>query len=64
MLIQRPVVLDQIAGALAIHPVAALHDLSLEHLWIIYPGQHEYPLADRITAMPLDALPGLIASLQ
>jgi hypothetical protein len=43
---------------------SALHDLSLEHLWIIYPGQHEYPLADRITAMPLDALPRLTASLR
>ena len=34
----------------------ALQDLALEHLWVIYPGQHEYALADRITALPLDAL--------
>ena len=41
----------------------ALHDLALEHLWVIYPGQHEYALADRITALPLDALPGLKSRL-
>ncbi len=41
----------------------ALHDLALEHLWVIYPGQHEYALADRITALPLDALPSLKAQL-
>ena len=34
----------------------ALHDLALEHLWVVYPGQQEYALADRITALPLDAL--------
>ena len=24
----------------------ALHDLALEHLWMVYPGQHEYALDD------------------
>lgn len=28
-------------------------DLGLEHLWVVYPGALEYPLADRITALPL-----------
>jgi hypothetical protein len=42
----------------------ALHDLELEHLWVVYPGQHEYVLHDRITALPLQALPGLAASLK
>lgn len=42
----------------------ALHDLALEHLWVVYPGQHEYMLHDRITALPLQALPGLAASLK
>ena len=41
----------------------ALQDLALEHLWVIYPGQHEYALADRITALPLDALPSLKSRL-
>lgn len=35
----------------------ALRDLGLEHLWIVYPGQHEYALDERITALPLGALP-------
>ena len=30
-----------------------LDDLRLEHLWAVYPGEREYPLADRITALPL-----------
>jgi uncharacterized protein len=41
----------------------ALQDLALEHLWVIYPGQHEYALTDRITALPLDALPSLKSRL-
>jgi predicted AAA+ superfamily ATPase len=34
----------------------ASHDLALEHLWVVYPGQQEYALDERITALPLDAL--------
>ena len=34
----------------------ALQDLALEHLWVVYPGQQEYALNERITALPLDAL--------
>ena len=30
-----------------------MDDLGLEHLWVIYPGDREYPLTGRITAMPL-----------
>ena len=33
----------------------AIQDLSLEHLWVIYPGQQEYPLNDKISVVPLDA---------
>jgi hypothetical protein len=31
----------------------AIKDLSLEHLWILYPGTLTYSLTDRITALPL-----------
>jgi len=31
----------------------ALEDLRLEHLWVVYPGTLRFPLADRITALPL-----------
>lgn len=31
----------------------ALHDLSLDHLFIVYPGEKKYPLDESITATPL-----------
>jgi len=31
----------------------ALQILDLEHLWVLYPGQHEYPVSERITVWPL-----------
>jgi uncharacterized protein len=34
----------------------ALEDLQLEMLYVIYPGLHAYPIADRIKAMPLHLL--------
>jgi hypothetical protein len=34
----------------------ALHDLRLDHLTVLYPGKASYPLADRVTAMPLTVL--------
>lgn len=35
----------------SMHVVA--HDLGLEHLWVVYPGDREFPLTERITALPL-----------
>lgn len=37
----------------------ALEDLNLSHLWVIYPGDRAYPLAERITVLPLAQLAGL-----
>jgi len=34
----------------------AQQDLSLDHLYIVHPGQHDYPLDDSITATPLTKL--------
>lgn len=34
----------------------ALKDLKLDHLTVVYPGDRDYPLADRVTAVPADAL--------
>ena len=31
----------------------ALSDLGLEHLWVIYPGQHAYPVDEKISVWPL-----------
>jgi len=34
----------------------AVHDLSLDYLWIVYPGSKEYPVTDKITVRPLNAI--------
>lgn len=31
----------------------AVEELNLAHLWIIYPGRHSYPVAEKITVWPL-----------
>jgi len=31
----------------------AIEDLSLDHLWVIYPGQHRYPVEEKISVWPL-----------
>jgi hypothetical protein len=38
----------------------AIKDLSLEHLWIIYPGKHSYPVSEKITVIPLKDTLGLL----
>lgn len=35
---------------------SALADLSLAHLWVLYPGDREYALAPKVTARPLSAV--------
>ncbi len=30
-----------------------IEDLGLQHLWVVYPGDLEYPLKEKITAVPL-----------
>ena len=35
---------------------SALSDLQLAHLWVIYPGEKIYPLAAKVTAVPLKAI--------
>ena len=34
----------------------AIADLGLEHLWVVYPGSLEYPLGEKITALPLTSV--------
>jgi hypothetical protein len=40
-----------------------LSDLALEHLYVIYPGDTDYPLDDKISAIPLNALPDVLKTL-
>ena len=35
------------------------NDLGLEHLWVVYPGDLEYPLADRVKALPISGVSDL-----
>ena len=37
----------------------AIKDLALEHLWVVYPGRLSYPLAEKITALPLSEVAGI-----
>lgn len=41
----------------------AIKDLILEHLWIIHPGAHQYPIDERLSAHPLRQIPDLIPKL-
>ena len=42
----------------------AIQDLSLEHLWVVYPGNQDYALDDKISVIPLDSVPRLAHELQ
>jgi hypothetical protein len=43
---------------------AAIEDLSLEHLWVIYPGHQEYPLHDKISVIPINAIQQIAEALR
>lgn len=34
---------------------SAMTDLDLAHLWIIYPGEHSFPVQERVSVVPLGA---------
>ena len=42
----------------------ALQDLTLEHLWVVYPGRQAYALDARISVIPLDSIPRIAAVLR
>lgn len=35
---------------------SAMKDLDLAHLWVLYPGDRAYPLAPRVSTLPLEAV--------
>ena len=39
-----------------------INDLGLEHLWIIYPGDQRYALAEKITVIPMEELSNFFGS--
>ncbi len=42
----------------------AIQDLSLAHLWVIYPGHQEYLLDDKISVIPIASVPHLANTLR
>ncbi len=42
----------------------ALDDLQLDRLWIIYPGEHQYPVDEKLRVWPLQQIPDLAGKLQ
>jgi len=42
----------------------ALADLGLEHLFVVYPGHHRYPLEEKLTATPLPELLEILGTQQ
>jgi predicted AAA+ superfamily ATPase len=48
---------DAPGGSRSMH--VAIEDLRLEHLWVVYPGHQEYSLDDKISVLPIEAVPGL-----
>ena len=43
-------------GTLTRSMASALADLSLERMWVVYPGSERYPLHDRIDCIGLSGL--------
>jgi uncharacterized protein len=41
----------------------AIEDLQLEHLWVIYPGDREFPIDEKIDVLPASAILSLAARL-
>jgi len=35
----------------------AINDLGLKHLWVVYPGRHEYDIDENISAIPIELIP-------
>jgi predicted AAA+ superfamily ATPase len=42
---------------------SAISELSLKHLWVIYPGKDTYPLAKNVTALPIVETQNLMSIL-
>jgi uncharacterized protein len=53
---------DAPGGRRSMH--VAIEDLSLAHLWVIYPGHQEYLLDDKISVIPISFVPHLANTLR
>jgi len=53
---------DAPRGSRSMH--VAIQDLSLAHLWVVYPGHQEYLLDDKISVIPITSVPHLADTLR
>lgn len=42
----------------------AIDDLSLEHLWVVYPGPRPYPLGEKLSVIPAASIPEIAGELR
>ena len=42
----------------------AIQDLNLDHLWVLSPGRHRYPVHEKISVLPIHQIPLLAAELK
>jgi hypothetical protein len=42
----------------------AIQDLNLEHLWVLYPGNQDYFLEEKISVTPVSSLPILTEKIR
>jgi predicted AAA+ superfamily ATPase len=42
---------------------SAVNDLGLDHLWVVYPGSEEFPLAEHMSALPITGLSDFVRNL-
>jgi hypothetical protein len=42
----------------------AMDTLKLDHLWVVYPGQHIYPMDKKITALPVKDVSSLVDRME
>jgi predicted AAA+ superfamily ATPase len=41
----------------------AISDLQIDHIWVVYPGEHSFPIEKKITGMPLTRVSELPAAI-
>ena len=42
---------------------AVLADLEPDHIWIIYPGNHQYQLHEKVSVVPAKEIPSINKTL-
>ena len=43
---------------------SALETLELSHLWVVHSGKHSYPVGDRVSVIPVEAVNSLESMIE